>query len=351
MKVTQTTTTQPKDGIATSSESADPFFEAYRWMVLARTFEDKISALFRSGKVVGGVYLGRGQEAFSVALGMQLDRSRDDVFAGLIRDQGGRMAFGEPIDDAARTYLGSVEGPMKGRDGNIHRGRPKEGMPAMISHLGSLVPVVNGMLIGKRFKGKSGFVGGVTSGDGGTSTGAFHEGVNQAAVEGLPLVIAVADNQFAYSTATERQFKCEDLVSRAAGYGIEGYTIDGTDLEECLATFKTAIDRARDGGGPQMVVGKLLRLAGHGEHDDARYVPDSARGGKYGRDCLEVARKRILEKAARSEKELELLETELKQLVDESVTRAQNEEAPNPVSETWRAISTTHLIEGQLETP
>ncbi|MDB2642732.1 thiamine pyrophosphate-dependent dehydrogenase E1 component subunit alpha, partial [bacterium] len=117
--------------------SSDRFVEAYRLMVLARSFEDKIAALFRAGKIKGGVYLGRGQEAFSVALGLQLDQAKGDIFAGLIRDQGGRMAFGEAIDDAARTYLGSVEGPMRGRDGNIHRGRPTEGMPAMISHLGA----------------------------------------------------------------------------------------------------------------------------------------------------------------------------------------------------------------------
>ncbi len=318
-------------------------------MVLARTFEDKISALYRSGKVVGGVYLGRGQEAFSVALGMQLDQSGGDVFGGLIRDQAGKVAFGESLDDAARTYLGSVLGPMRGRDGNIHRGRPKEGLPAMISHLGSLVPVINGMLIAKRFQGKSGFVGAVTSGDGGTSTGAFHEGVNQAAVENLPLVIAIADNQFAYSTATDRQFKCDDLADRAKGYGIEGYSIDGTDLDECLETFRIAIDRARNGGGPQMVVGKLLRLAGHGEHDDASYVPDKARSEKWGRDCLKVAREKIVAESIQTEAELVSLDEEIQQIVDETVARAQNEDAPNPMSETWQAISTTHLIEGHLE--
>src|SRR5690606_31281540 len=111
-----------------------------------------------------------------------------------------------PVLDTPQTYFGSAKGPMRGRDGNIHRGRPKEGMPAMISHLGSLISVVNGMLMARRFRGQTGCVGGTTIGDGGTSTGAFHEGLNLAAVERLPLVVGVANNQFAYSTPTARQY-------------------------------------------------------------------------------------------------------------------------------------------------
>lgn len=332
----------------TLNVSEDVYLAAFRGMLLARSFEDKIAALYRSGKVVGGVYLGRGQEAFSVSLGMQLDRARGDVFAGLIRDQGGRMAFGESVDDSARTYLGSVNGPMRGRDGNIHRGRPREGMPAMISHLGASISVVNGMLIGKRFRGETGFVGGATSGDGATSTGAFHEGLNQAAVEKLPLVLAVADNQFAYSTPTERQYACDSLFDRAVGYGVEGYSIDGTDLSECLTTFQTAIEKARAGGGPQLVVGKLLRLAGHGEHDDASYVPEGTREDRYGRDCMDVARAHILSEGMTSAAELETVESEIQNTVEEAVARAQSEEGPDPAKDDWRAFSTPSLAEGSF---
>ncbi|MBP83924.1 MAG: pyruvate dehydrogenase [Verrucomicrobiales bacterium] len=315
-------------------------------MFFARTFEEKIGALFRAGKVVGGVYLGRGQEAFSVSLGSQLERTRGDVFAGLIRDQGGRIAFGEELIDSARTYLGSVKGPMHGRDGNIHRGRPKEGMPAMISHLGASVSVVNGMLIGKRFRGESGFVGGVTAGDGATSTGAFHEGLNQAAVENLPLVVSVADNQFAYSTPTDRQYACEHLVDRAAGYGVKGYAIDGTDLAESLTVFRKAIDEARSGNGPQLVVGKLLRLSGHGEHDDASYVPNSVKAGRYGRDCLSVAREQILSNDWATAEFLDQLEQDVQETVEANVSQAQAEEAPDPSQDDWKAIATSSLIEG-----
>ncbi|HRQ88136.1 MAG TPA: thiamine pyrophosphate-dependent dehydrogenase E1 component subunit alpha [Bacteroidia bacterium] len=329
-----------------SRVTADEFVAAYRGMLVARLFEEKISALYRGGKIVGGVYVGRGQEAFSYALGGQLDRRLGDVFAGLIRDQAGRTAFGEPLIDAARTYLGKASGPMRGRDGNIHRGRPADGMPAMISHLGASVSVVNGMLIAKRFRDETGFVGGVTAGDGATSTGAFHEGLNQAAVERLPLVVAVADNQFAYSTPTSRQYACEDLADRAVGYGVTGYSIDGTDLMSCLETFRTAISRARAGEGPQMVVGRLLRLSGHGEHDDASYVPDEARAGRYGRDCLALARERILAESFLDTGELDRLESEVQSFVEDTFAQAQSEEPPNPIQEDWRALATTRLSEG-----
>jgi acetoin:2,6-dichlorophenolindophenol oxidoreductase subunit alpha len=328
--------------------TASEFVDAYRGMVMARTFEDKISALYRGGKIVGGVYVGRGQEAFSYALGGQLTRSLGDVYAPLIRDQAGRNAFGETLLDAARTYLGSVQGPMRGRDGNIHRGRPREGMPAMISHLGSSLSVVNGMLMAKRARGLNGAVGGASVGDGATSTGAFHEALNQAAVEHLPLVLAVADNQFAYSTPTSRQYACADLADRAIGYGIAGYSIDGTDLMECLLTFRQAIARARAGEGPQLVVGKLLRLAGHGEHDDASYVPDEARAGKWGRDCLVLARERILADGFATEADLIALEESVQEIVESTVATVQGEDPPNPAIENWQALSTDRLIEGHF---
>ncbi len=330
----------------TSSVDAATFVEAYRLMLQGRYFDDKMGALYRAGKVVGGVYLGRGQEAFSVGLAMLLDRDKGDVYAPLIRDQAGRHAFGEPMADAARTYLGSAQGPMRGRDGNIHRGNPKMGQPAMISHLGSSVSVINGMLMAKRYKGETGFVGGAVAGDGATSTGAFHEGLNQAAVEKLPLVVAVAENQFAYSTPTNRQYACDSLVDRAVGYGVKGYSINGTLLNECLAVFQTAIDAARNGGGPQLVVGKLLRLSGHGEHDDASYVPDEVKSGEYGKDCVKLARAYALENGFLTEAELAAIDQEILNEVDECVSLAQSEASPDPAHDDWAALSTHRLIEG-----
>ncbi len=269
------------------SSLRDAYIKAYRIMLLARILDDKFASLYRMGKIHGGVFLGRGQEALSAAVGLALRKG--DIFAPLIRDAAGRLAFGEPLLDAARTYLGSRLGPMRGRDGNVHRGRPTEGLLAMISHLGATIPVVNGALLAHRLKGISGTVGAACIGDGGTSTGAFHEALNQAAVEKLPLVLVVADNQYAYSTPTRRQFACRSLLDKTAAYGIEGQSLDGTDLAVCLKVLDDAVNRARSGRGPQMVVARLLRLCGHGEHDDAHYVDPRLKASPLGRDCLKVA--------------------------------------------------------------
>src|SRR3954471_22689945 len=217
------------------------YLEAFRWMLLARIFEDKLASLYRGGMIVGGVYLGKGQEAVSAACGMFLDKSKGDIFAPLIRDQAGRSAFGEPLIDVVRTYLGSVNGPMRGRDGNIHRGRPRENQLAMISHLGAMISVLAGRLMAKRMKGEKGFVGLTTIGEGGMQTGATHEGMNIAAVERVPLVIVATNNHYAYSTPNDRTFACADLVDRAKGYGYEGHSVDGTDLAACLTVIETAV--------------------------------------------------------------------------------------------------------------
>ncbi len=309
-------------------------------MLRGRILENKLSSLYKAGKIVGGVYLGRGQEAVSATLGTALIQGTD-FFAPLIRDQAGRTAFGEPIIDCTRTYLGSVEGPMRGRDGNIHRGRPDLGMPAMISHLGAQVPLVAGMLFAKRLQGTlAGRVGATCIGDGATSTGAFHEGVNLAAIEKLPLVVVVANNQFAYSTPNNRQFACADLTDRARGYGIGGFSVDGTDLLACAEVICEAVRRAREGGGPQMVVAKLLRLSGHGEHDDGSYVPQEIRDGRHGRDCIEVAIGQLVENGISTAAEIQTWQDEIAEEVQRAVAQAQQEPTPDPYREDWTALAT-----------
>src|ERR1700736_3563438 len=248
------------------------YLEAYRWMLLARVVEDKLASLYRGGLITGGVYIGRDQEAVSAACGMFLQKH--DIFAPLIRDQAGRSAFGESLVDVARTYLGSRLGPMRGRDGNIHRGEPGKGQLAMISHLGAMVSVTVGALMAKRFHGEKNFVGLTCIGEGGMQAGAFHEGMNIAAVEQVPLVVVATNNHYAYSKPNDREFACADLVDRAKGYGFEGYNIDGTDLANCLDVIRGAVKRARAGRPPQLVVASILRLSGHGEHDDASYVTE-----------------------------------------------------------------------------
>ena len=319
------------------------YVKAFRLMLLARVLDDKFASLYRAGKIHGGVFLGRGQEALSVATGLALREG--DIFAPLIRDQAGRLAFGEPILDAVRTYFGSVLGPMRGRDGNVHRGRPRQGLLPMISHLGAMISVVNGALFARRMKGIQGTVGAASIGDGATSTGSFHEALNQAAVEKLPLVLIVANNQYAYSTPTARQFACKSLLDRAVGYGFEGHGVDGTDLSACLSVLGVAVTRAREGHGPQLVVAQLLRLCGHGEHDAAEYVDAKLKNSPIGRDCLKSAEDFALQQNWMDATELAQWRTEAAHTVEEAVAKVQREPAPNPYTETWHALASKHLSE------
>jgi len=328
----------------TSNHLKASFLAAYRWMLLARVVEDKLAALYRGGKITGGVFLGKGQEALSVATAMALRKG--DVFAPLIRDQAGRLAFGESLLDCTRTYMGSRLGPMRGRDGNVHRGRPREGLMAMISHLGAMLPVVAGSLLARRFRGIEGTVGAVSLGDGATSTGAFHEGLNLAAVEKLPLVLVVANNQYAYSTPTSRQFACDDLVDKAIGYGVAGHSVDGTDLEACLAVLHRVVAAARAGGGPQLIVASLLRLVGHGEHDDASYVDPKLRKSPLGADCLELAEKRLVKEGWANVKVLRDMHADALREVEEAVAITLREPPPDPNTEDWCPLATRHLCEG-----
>lgn len=312
-------------------------------MLLTRTLENKIASLYRGGLITGGVYVGRGQEAVSVACGLFLQKG--DIFAPLIRDQAGRSAFGEPLVDVARTYLGSRKGPMRGRDGNIHRGRPREGQLAMISHLGAMISVVTGMLLAKRFKGEKGHIGLTTIGEGGMQTGSCHEGMNIAAVEKVPLVVVATNNHYAYSTPNEREFACRDLVDRAKGYGFEGYRVDGTDLSACLEVIGSAVQRARAGRPPQLVVATTLRLAGHGEHDDASYVTAQIKSEPFARDALKCAEKVIIDQNLADAETLQSWREEAAVQVEEAVSTAQKEPVPEGDEEDWCAISTRELVD------
>lgn len=330
---------------AGTASRKEEFVKAYKYMLLARVLDEKLAGLYRAGKIPGGgVYLGKGQEAVSVSLGVALRKG--DVYAPLIRDGAGRLAFGETVVEALRTCLGSSLGPMRGRDGNVHRGRPRDGYLAMISHLGAMISVVNGSLMAKRMKGMTDFVGAACLGEGASSTGAFHEALNQAAVEKLPLVLMLADNQYAYSTPNSRQYACDALVERAKGYGVEGHSIDGTDLEHCLRVTAEAVQSARSGGGPQLVVATFLRLCGHGEHDDASYIDAKLKQSPLGKDCLVAAEEKLCAENWTTARELQIWRMEASQSVEEAVNQVQKEPSPDPFGEDWRVLSSQYLAEG-----
>src|SRR6266480_32858 len=340
-------TARPKSKKKQAAAVHERFVEAFRWMLLTRTLEEKLVSLYRGGAITGGVYIGKGQEAVSIACGLFLQKG--DIFAPLIRDQAGRSAYGEPLVDVARTYLGSRQGPMRGRDGNIHRGRPRDNQLAMISHLGAMVSVTVGALMAKRGRDEKNFVGLTCIGEGGMQAGAFHEGMNIAAVEQVPLVIVATNNHYAYSTPNDREFACDDLADRAIGYGFEGYSLDGTDLSACLEVIGGAVKRARAGRPPQLVVASVLRLSGHGEHDDASYVTEEIKREPFARDCLKVAEQTMADLNLVDAKTLTEWRKEAAAKVDEAIATAQKEAPPEGDKEDWCALSTRDLLD-QLET-
>ena len=242
----------------------------YRAMRMTREFEMRLVSLYRQGKIVGGVYTGTGNEAVSVGSASAL--AKDDILAPMHRDLGALFVRGEKPRDMMCQYLGRRNGPTRGKDGNMHQGYIELNILGMISHLGALIPVAVGASLAGMMKGRK-QVAMNYIGDGGSSIGEFHEGLNFAAVYKVPFVLIIENNQFAYSTPTRLQYACKDLVDRAVGYGVHGEMVDGNDVLAVYRVCKRAVERARDGGGPTLIEAKTLRMRGHSEHDDHSYVP------------------------------------------------------------------------------
>ncbi len=332
-------------------QQAYPAARHLEWMLRARLLEDKLAALYRQGRIPGSVFMGKGQEALSAALGMHLRTG--DVFAPLIRDMAGRLAFGEPLIDAVRVYLGRVTGPMRGRDGNIHRGEIARGILPMISHLGAMVAPCVGAMLARRLRGEiSGSddpVACTVLGDGAMQTGAAHEGINLAAVERLPVVIVVAENQYAYSTPKAQSYACDGLVDRAIGYGLRGWSCDGSDPRACWQTVTAAFAHARGGDGAQLITASLLRLCGHGEHDDAAYIDPAVRACH--RDCIDLGEEQVVASGERTPEDLEQLRARIKAEIGAVVDRVLAEPEPTPQAESWQAYADPAIAGGRPQQP
>src|ERR1041384_5892223 len=245
--------------------------ELYRYLKLTRLVEERLVNLHRQTKVVGGVFRSLGQEATAVGTAYALQPQ--DFITPLIRDLGAVLVKGIRPRDIFAQYMAKAWGPSGGRDLNIHFGDIEKGFIGPISHLGDMIPVMNGVLLASRMQKKS-TVAIAYIGDGGMSTGAFHEGLNFAAVQKLPLIVVAEYNQYAYSTPTSLQTAVKDLAEKAAGYGIPGYIVDGNDVVACYEVTKHAAESARTGGGAVLIEAKTYRRKGHAEHDDQRYVPE-----------------------------------------------------------------------------
>jgi len=248
----------------------EQLLELYRYLKLTRLVEERLVNLYRQTKVVGGVFRSLGQEATAVGSAYALEPS--DFVTPLIRDLGAVLVKGIRPRDIFAQYMAKAWGPSGGRDLNIHFGDMSKGFIGPISHLGDMIPVMTGVLLGARMQQKP-IVAIAYIGDGGMSTGAFHEGLNFAAVQKLPLIVVAEYNHYAYSTPTSLQTAVRDLAEKAAGYNIPASIVDGNDVVACYEVTKRAADYARQGGGAVLIEAKTYRRRGHAEHDDQRYVP------------------------------------------------------------------------------
>jgi TPP-dependent pyruvate/acetoin dehydrogenase alpha subunit len=267
---------KPEDGtpLSCTSETTlkrEQLLELYRYLKLTRLVEERLVNLYRQTKVVGGVFRSLGQEATAVGSAYALEPR--DFVTPLIRDLGAVLVKGIKPREIFAQYMAKAWGPSGGRDLNIHFGDMERGFIGPISHLGDMIPVMTGILLGARLQKKR-IVGVAYIGDGGMSTGAFHEGLNFAAVQRLPLLVIAEYNHYAYSTPTSLQTAVKDLAEKAAGYGIPSYVVDGNDIIASYEVTKRAADYARRGGGAVLIEAKTYRRKGHAEHDDQRYVPD-----------------------------------------------------------------------------
>ncbi len=250
--------------------------ELYYWMRLTRTLEERLVALYRQTKVVGGLFRSLGQEADAVGSCYALE-SRD-VMSPLIRNLGAMLVKGATPVEVLKQYMAKGDSPTRGRELNIHFGDIGEagktrGFLGQISPLGDMVPVMTGVTLSFKMRGED-RVGLVYVGDGATSTGAFHEGINFAAVQQCPLVVIIENNGYAYSTPTEKQTAAKQFVDKAIGYGVTGEQCDGNDVLAVYDCTKRAVDRARAGEGVQLLEFITYRRKGHAEHDNQSYVPE-----------------------------------------------------------------------------
>jgi TPP-dependent pyruvate/acetoin dehydrogenase alpha subunit len=259
-----------KKGRAAPDLSREQLLELYYWMRMTRTLEERLVALYRQTKVVGGLFRSLGQEADAVGTSFALERR--DIMSPLVRNLGSMLVKGATPLEVLRQYMAKGDSPTRGRELNIHFGDLERGFIGQISPLGDMVPVMAGVTLTFKMRGEK-RVGLVYVGDGATSTGAFHEGINFAAVQRCPLVVVVENNHYAYSTPTHKQTAAKQFVDKAVGYGIAGDQADGNDVLAVYEVTKAAVDRARRGEGVTLVELMTYRRKGHAEHDNQSYVP------------------------------------------------------------------------------
>jgi TPP-dependent pyruvate/acetoin dehydrogenase alpha subunit len=300
------------------------------YLKLTRLLEERLVALFRQSKVIGGLYRSLGQEGESVAAAFALDYAKGDVVQPLIRNMGAILVAGAKPVDIIRQYMAKGDSPTRGRELNIHFGHPaQDGFIGQISMLGDMIPVMAGITLAGRMQ-KRDLVGLAFIGDGGSSTGAFWEGFNFATVQRLPLVIVVEHNHYAYSTPTEKQTLARTLADKAAGVGALGETVDGNDVLAVYDAAKRAVDRARAGEGVTLLEVKTFRLKGHAEHDNQSYVPREIIDAWSGKDPVDRFEQMLLENDFAAQEDLDAIERRVKKEIDVATDEAERSPMPAP---------------------
>ena len=294
-------------------------------MRLTRSLEERLVGLHRQGKVVGGVFRSLGQEADAVGSAFALEPG--DILSPLIRNLGSMLVQGATPLEVFRQYMAKAESPTAGRELNIHFNDLERGFLGQISSLGAMVPVMAGIALYFKMTRQS-RVGLVYVGDGAISTGAFHEGINFAAVQRLPLVVVCENNGYAYSTPARLQTAAERLVDKAPGYGIPSSRADGNDVVATYSVTSEAVERARAGGGVTLVELVTYRRKGHAEHDDQRYVPPGEIEAWERNDPIDRHRNRLLDDAWATHAEIAAVDARVNAELDQAVERCLEEPFP-----------------------
>jgi pyruvate dehydrogenase E1 component alpha subunit/2-oxoisovalerate dehydrogenase E1 component alpha subunit len=315
--------------IETHGLSPDQLLDIDYYLRLTRTLEERLVALFRQAKVIGGLYRSLGQEGESVAAAYALDYKQGDVVQPLIRNIGSILVAGAKPADIIKQYMAKADGPTRGRELNIHFGNPAtDGFIGQISMLGDMIPVMAGIALAGRMQKRT-LVALAFIGDGGSSTGAFWEGMNFASVQKLPMVVIVENNGFAYSTPTAKQTAAKTLADKAVAFGCHGETIDGNDVLGVYGTVKDAVARARAGEGVSLIEVKTFRMKGHAEHDNASYVPKELIEEWSAKDPVVRFEKVLVENGLATAEDFERIQQRVKSEIDTATDEAEKSPMPN----------------------
>lgn len=305
--------------------------EMYYYMRLTRSLEERLVNLYRQTKVIGGLFRSLGQEADSVGSAYALDRAKGDFLSPLIRNLGSMLVQGAKPLEILRQYMAKAESPTRGRELNIHYGDLERGFIGQISHLGDMVPVMAGVALSFKMR-KQARVGLVYVGDGAMSTGTFHEGINFAAVQRLPLVIICENNGLSFSTPMRKQTAVKQLVDKAAAYGIPGERADGNDVLAVYGVTKPAVERARQGGGCTLIELVTYRRKGHAEHDNQSYQSRAEIAEWEAKDPIDRCVRDYIAGGWATSAELAAIDARVDALLDEAVGQCEDEPMPEALT-------------------